>query len=95
MRSGKVRSAFLEGARGCFQHAKATKSRVYSNTFTAVFANRTVTDCRATASVARQAKRLPYKFYPECDLLRAFFERSWFTTQMRENFAGEMERTGD
>ena len=34
---------------------------VYSNTFTAVFVNHTVTDCRATASVARQAKRLPYK----------------------------------
>src|SRR6266576_159678 len=92
---GKTGATFLEGAGGRLQHAKTTKSRVYGNTVTAVFANRTVTDCRATASVARQAKRLPYKFYPECDLLRAFFERSWFTTQMRENFAGEMERTGN
>ena len=92
---GKTGATFLEGAGGRLQHAKTTKSRVYGNTVTAVFANRTVTDCRATASVARQAKRLPYKFYPECDLLRAFFERSRFAAQVREGFAGEMQRAGD
>jgi hypothetical protein len=65
-----------------------------SNTFTDVFANRTTTDCRATASVARQAKRLPYK-NDSRSLLCAFFERRRFTAQIGENFAGEMQRAGD
>ena len=28
-------------------------------------------------------------------LLRAFFKRGWFAAQMRQNFAGEMQRAGD
>jgi hypothetical protein len=57
--------------------------------FVVMFAVRTVTDCRATASVARQAKRLPYKLFD--DSLRAFLERGGFAAQMGENFAGEMQ----
>jgi hypothetical protein len=44
-------------------------------------------------SVVRQAKRLPAVASEES--LRAFFERGGFATQVRQNFAGEMERTGD
>ena len=56
-----------------------------------LFANRTVTDCRATASVAREAKRLPYKSSQNARLLRAFFKRGWFAAQVRENFASEVK----
>ena len=56
-----------------------------------LFANRTVTDCRATASVAREAKRLPYKSSQNARLLRAFFERGWFAAEVCQNFAGEMQ----
>ena len=44
-------------------------------------------------SVVRQAKRLPAVASEES--LRAFFERGGFAAQVRQNFAGEMERTGD
>ena len=90
MRRGKTGATFLERSRGRFHRGKHTKGRgVDGNTFTAVFANRTVTDCRATASVARQAKRLPYKFVEAS--LRAFFEGGGFAAEVRQNFAGEMQ----
>lgn len=59
-----------------------------------LFANRTVTDCRATASGCPAAKRLPYKMIREASLC-AFFERSRFTAQIGENFAREMQRASD
>ena len=47
-------------------------------------------NCSAAASVARQAKRLPYKMIREASLC-AFFERSRFTAQIGQNFASEMQ----
>ena len=60
-----------------------------------LFANRTVTDCRATASVAREAKRLPHKSSQNARLLCAFFKRGGLTTQVSQNLASEMKRAGN
>jgi hypothetical protein len=45
----------------------------------------------STRSPARETHALPRTARPAPYLLRAFFERGGFATQMGENFAGEMQ----
>ena len=44
----------------------------------------------ATPKQARETRALPQSRFSRHSL-RAFFERSWFTAQIRENFASEMQ----